>query len=326
MEDQNAGQYSQVNGRSAAGVEGRSSVVVERRREQRRETNEMSMMPDQFDDPALKASLRQRFAGERAPDALRQRILRLVEEGERDVAGRIAPETAGRVAGPAPTAVKVSPKVEPPKSLSLWRRGPTRLAAAIVLLTSGVVIYSMVTRDEGKTSRPQLAARPVSDEVLFAMVKTHDYCCEHTNHRHPAIEQKNFAVMREQTEQRLKHPVVATAVEGWIFKGCYLCPVGGTDSAHLLFTRGDNTLSIFSVAAKDNDSEGAYTAKNVDGHLVAAKVKKRAAIGVVAQPAKPGDPAITLPQVERLLQDHSQAIAAALQASGLRPSLFLAIH
>ena len=278
----------------------------------------MAMTPDQFDDPALKAALRQRFAGERAPDALRQRILRMVEQGEGDVAGKITPQTA-TLTGPVPSASKAGTQVEPPKSLSLWRRGPTRLAAAIVLLASGVAIYSVVSRERwsggGAGNAPLAVVQPVSNDVLAAMVKTHDVCCEHDNHQHPAINQKDFVAMRAQAEERLKPPVVATRVAGWEFKGCYLCPVGGTDSAHLLFTKGEDKLSIFSVAAKDSD--GAYTATEVDGHLVACKVKKGAAIGLVAQPAKPGDPAITLPHVEDLLHDHSQAIAAALHASGL---------
>jgi hypothetical protein len=182
----------------------------------------MESEAENFSDPALKSAVQKAWSGERAPEALRQRI-------------------AGATSGSS---------IEAPQ-VGFWRgRLPLYglAAAALVLLCVGLVFRASRSGRDRSTPTPAVA---LNDTLAAELVARHDACCKAEDHHMPGLPQGDFAAIAAAIRQRLGYPILSVALpDGWQFHGAAICPVGNTDSGHLLFQRdGNQFVSIFSLPA-----------------------------------------------------------------------------
>ncbi|HEY7090313.1 MAG TPA: hypothetical protein VH518_19610, partial [Tepidisphaeraceae bacterium] len=145
-----------------------------------------------------------------------------------------------------------------------WVRPLAGLAAAAVLLIGFVFAYSLLfSRDH---TVPQWFA--------MAMVKTHD------GSAHPSADLAgdDFSAIGTKLRSQLGYPILSAPLgNDWKFQGAELTDVGSTKAAHLVFTRGDQTVSIFSgipvgVLYSKEATEGMSYAQMENGHPVSGFV------------------------------------------------------
>jgi hypothetical protein len=114
--------------------------------------------------------------------------------------------------------------------------------------------------------------------AVLAMVATHDDCCTLADHHLlPGVPPDDLPAIAQKIRGDLDIPVLAMNIgDGWKFEGAGECPVGGYKTAHLLFRRGNQAMSMFSIPASDfhvdADQTYAYAADNT-GHLLAGFAK-----------------------------------------------------
>jgi hypothetical protein len=135
----------------------------------------------------------------------------------------------------------------PPQSaMSIGRRVRqfALAAAAVVLIGMAIVGY----RTRGVVPISRVASARLPEPLAADLVERHDECCSHEDHHMPGIPRDNYAAITSVLGARLGWPVLAASLgEGWDFKGASICPVGSQDSAHLVFKRGKDDVSIFSL-------------------------------------------------------------------------------
>jgi hypothetical protein len=230
----------------------------------------MAQLPVQPpDDPALKAALRRVLGQETAPAALRARIQSL-----------------------ASTAAEEKPLRIPA------RRGPLyKLAmAAAILLCFGFAGYRIWQETRPPAYQQQYA---VPNTVYKAMTEAH--AARGEQKASPPDSATTLADAQGLAAQ-VKRPVFVPELEknGWTFKGGAVRKLAGRDTAQLFFTKGSQTLSVFSfpadVAPKAiEDTSYDTTFQNLP---IAGFVKKGGLFCIV------GDPSIPLPDVKMLLESH----------------------
>lgn len=189
---------------------------------------------DPFDDPALKAAIRRVWKDHGAPPDLR-----------RQMQVRAASVTAAH---------------RPPIALA---------AAAIILIALGLVAWRL-----SRVAPPyhqQMAKLP--NDLAQNLVKTHDYCCSQSDHHMPGLPRDDFSAIAKVLTARLGWPVLAAPLkDDWKFDGAAICPVGRSQSAHLVFKRGKDDISIFSLPASlaPNAQHVAEYQEVEEGHPIAA--------------------------------------------------------
>jgi hypothetical protein len=115
-------------------------------------------------------------------------------------------------------------------------------AAAVVLLAVGYFSVRSVT-----TTKSDLR-----EDVAASFVQTHDGCCKYKDHHFlKGVAPNDFTAIGKTLAVSLNVPVISIPVSGWQFEGAGKCPVWGHPSGHLLYRRGDQTLSIFTISASD---------------------------------------------------------------------------
>lgn len=172
----------------------------------------MSDSTEEFDDPALKAAIRRSFELERAPESLRAKVAAAMTAEDRPVVRQ-----------------------------SSRRQFAYALAAVLVV---GLGIGAFVV-----SQRPEPA---VPNWFADAMITTHDTCKTLADHKLiPGIPADNPNALRQKLQETLGHAaLVAKLDDGWVFKGAGICEINKVPAAHLMFAKGEETLSIFSVSAK----------------------------------------------------------------------------
>src|SRR5258706_5440776 len=222
---------------------------------------------DQFDAPELKTAVRRLYAAERAPAGLRQRV-----------------ESILRAEQASSRPMRIERAV-------IWQRA----AAAIIVM--GLT---------GLTCRASYERRhPVGDQALLAMVKTHDRCCKDSNaHRWNSIPQNDFVLMGQNMASRIKEPVLATEVgDGWIFVGAAMCWVGDKQSAHLVYRRDGQWLSIFSIPASSCEKvrDGGFGSERINDHMSAGFAHTG---GVYCMVGSCPQKNLQLDEIQQLLKKH----------------------
>jgi hypothetical protein len=159
-----------------------------------------------------------------------------------------------------------------------------RLAAlaALVLLAvgyAGVEISAYV----GEFFPRQFAApTPSKFKASFAssLVATHDNCARMTDHH--LMPGDDFASLKARLSREEGVNVFAAALNGgWQFRGAGLCKVGQTKAAHLLYARGFETASVFTLPSDDSVcSMSSVYAQTEANHAIAA-VSRGGALYVV---------------------------------------------
>jgi hypothetical protein len=222
----------------------------------------MADSTDPFDDPYLKAAVQRCWGRQCAPADLHERIRSLcsgaANADERDIRFRIAPIVWG---------------------LS---------AAAIVVIVVGLVFRSFsnpsITRSNQQPAN--IVAITLPSALQAELVTRHDLCCSHGDHQHlPVSKTDDAGMVRALREQLGRAVLVARPTEpGWNFRGAAVCPVGNVPSGHLVFARGSDTLSIFSLpkSAAPQLQNGQEFTMAIDHHLIAGFEKDGALFCLVA--------------------------------------------
>jgi len=82
---------------------------------------------------------------------------------------------------------------------------------------------------------------------------------------------------------------------GWQFKGAGLCKVGDAQAVHLLYARGDQLVSVFSLKGPSNCAHGtsAPYQQTIGGHPMSGFLFSGTVYGVVASSAAGGQISVT---------------------------------
>ena len=226
----------------------------------------------EFDDPGLKSAIHRAWGAEQAPQRLRARIGRLVA-------------TAGSVEDlPAPA--------------SAWDRLQGRVygmtAAAVILLCVGLLIlYYQGTFDRTLLRGIAMSAQPISLpsktemplSLAQSMVATHNSCGKLHDHRLvPDLAADTYPALSLKLTADLGFPVIARGIGAdWKFKGACECTVEALRGSHLLFARGDERVSVFSLPSSCmmGVPPGAHFDGTAQGHPVAGFSRGGAVYAVV---------------------------------------------
>ena len=228
-----------------------------------------------FEDDSLKAAIQRALGSEQASEALRQRVA---------------------------ASLRPTPR-------TVWRLPLVWTAAAAVLVVGLGLAYVILMRSSD---------RPAPAWLANAMVEAHDRCAALPDHHllknaDGSTNQDDLAAIRKKMSADLAHPVAAEMLgDGWTFKGAGICTVSKVPAAHLLFARGDQTISIISVSAgafyADTSSGGASYAQVANGHPISGFVSGNA-IHCLIGSSKSGD--LTLKEVTKLRERLRKTVSLA---------------
>lgn len=184
----------------------------------------------QFEDPALKQAIGRAFPKERASEALRGRVDDLLRGGV------------------------------PTRQRAFWARPSVWAMAASLMIVISLAVW-FFQRD---------SSPPIGQETLVALVQRHDQCCASPTHYDRRFSQASFAAMGKAMSSQLHAPVLAADLrrDGWTFTGPAICRVGKQSAAHLIFRRGAQEISVFSLP-KQQLANGGMWSTQLDGHLLA---------------------------------------------------------
>ena len=210
------------------------------------------MMPpqqeQQFDDPHLKDAVRRCWACDCAPKALQNQVAKMLAESTDW--GKSSHRPMGKLS---------------------WVIWPVALAASVVL---AVGIARRVGNHPAIIDLP--AALPVSLET--ELIQRHDYCSKLPNHQHLKVPKDDDNAIARAMQGRLNNRAVLVfhpQNPAWEFRGASVCPVGTTPSGHLVFVKGHDSLSIFSLPKSlvPNAADGNEFNQTMDHHYIAGFVK-----------------------------------------------------
>jgi hypothetical protein len=214
--------------------------------------------PNSFHDPDLKAAVHRVWGNETAPAALRHRVYAMGIGAARGPVAGITPEPArGRPAWTWP--------LRHPRPLYA-------LAAALTMVLGFTVAYQIdrpatsSSSSSGGYARvvdPSLSNGPAAippttlpsalpPSLPERLADAHARCVGYRDHDgFKDLGRSDFGSLRQQLENELGFSVLAGAIgddeSGWEFKGAAVCPVGQIASAHLLFARRGQAVSLFSL-------------------------------------------------------------------------------
>ena len=116
-----------------------------------------------------------------------------------------------------------------------------------------------------------IPGRPLPRAVAVALVKRHDDCCRLADHHlAPPDSSVDLSLTAHWLARRVKAPVLAVMLgDGWTYCGAGPCRVAGVPSGHLIYRRGEQQLSLFSLPEGSLLPDSDYTA-TIDGRMIAA--------------------------------------------------------
>jgi len=158
-----------------------------------------------------------------------------------------------------------------------------------------------------RTAAP--APRPIAripTAFAEAMALRHDDCQSSNAHHTPGDAKPDLRLISKQLRDELGFPaLVATLDDGWKLEGARICTVANFRTAHLLFTRDGQSLSIFSIPASAvyagySPVQGAQYEMTVDQHPIAGFVHGQTIYCAVGKSAKND---LTMAQVKKIIDD-----------------------
>jgi hypothetical protein len=158
------------------------------------------------------------------------------------------------------------------------------LAAAAVLLLGFALTFTLLFSKE--RAAPQWFAA--------AMVKTHGEYPGGTI-LPEGVSGEDYPAISKALANQLGYPVLAEPLgDGWKFEGARLCVVGTSNAAQVVYSKGDQTVSLFSVSTKvlyysDATREGMNYSQMEQGHAISGFVRGEAVHCLVAS-SKTGSP------------------------------------
>ncbi len=124
----------------------------------------------------------------------------------------------------------------------------------------------------------------------------------------------DYRAIAQELSRRLNQTVFVAdlSAEGWEFKGAAICPVGGRGSAHLLYARDGQTLSLFTLAPEGRGDcgklrPGECLRREVQRHPVVLAQRETVLVGLVGE-AENGR--LTVDHLEGLYQRHKDGVVA----------------
>jgi hypothetical protein len=168
----------------------------------------------EFNDPVLKEAVRRCWACDCCPNELQKKIAQLCESRK----------SSG--------------------SMRAWVMWTASMAAGIFL----VMGYLHHIQAQHQTTDNVIAAElPAS--LQTDLISRHDSCCKKANHQHLKAPASDDTAMAAEMHARLNRPVLVFRPQDgdWQFRGAAMCSVGTTPAGHLVFVKGSDALSIFSL-------------------------------------------------------------------------------
>jgi hypothetical protein len=207
-----------------------------------------------FDDPVLRKAVRQAWGNRRAPASLMQLVR-----------GKFAEYAALAAATAIPSGASFLPR--PGQASEPLRTPVVPLGTAAVILLAVVAVFWAAASNSAPVAFPGGWAGD--------LVATHDMCSSKPDHHFVVgVAPDDIAGARDRLAKQLGFPVLSMSADnGWQFRGAGQCRVGAERTAHLLYRRGDITLSVFSVSAADLAGNSKGLESEVDGHQLAGFVR-----------------------------------------------------
>lgn len=189
-----------------------------------------------------------------------------------------------------------------PRSLKMPQRSPLfRLAVAAVLLIGfGALGYRIWQMNQGPTYTPML-----SQAIYKAMVDTHVSRGAQTT-----PDQVTTLAAAGDLSKSIDRPVFVADLtrDGWTFHGAGVRNVGEHQAAQLYFTKGTQSISVFSLPA--SATKGAHDDQDYDkdfnGSPIAGFVHGKGLYCIVG--SSPDD-SLPMAEVKRLLNEHRGEIS-----------------
>ena len=103
---------------------------------------------------------------------------------------------------------------------------------------------------------------------------------------------------------KIREPVLAAEMgEGWKFVGAAMCPVNGKPSAHLVYNRNGQWLSVFSMPASSCERvrSGGFGGERLNDHMIAGFANTGGVYCMVGSCPNKGLP---LDEIQKLLKKH----------------------
>jgi hypothetical protein len=268
----------------------------------------MSLQPqNDFQDPALKQAVRRCWMGECASEQLRRRVVAVLAEKDVDssqagssgglkLAGGFADPRVGHLDGPS--ARETNSRLFIGRAWT-W---PVAAAAAVVLSFSLFLYYR--------------SAQSLPETLASGLIATHDACSKSADHQHLTVAINDSAGIERELGHKLQRAVLVDHPQdpAWRFLGASICPVNRIDSGHLVFLKGADALSIFSLpkSVLPDAAEGSVYASTVDQHSIVGFVKDGAVFCIVGSGP---DASVTLDQLEQMRSSMESKVASSTPLS-----------
>jgi hypothetical protein len=242
----------------------------------------------EINDPAMKSAIKRAWGGECCPANLRKCVCTLLDDAD-----------------------------EPMRPWLAWGAAAAAVLAMAVLLTAvhrTANISNLAIASDSSPQNTQLSdALPTA--LQTELIKTHDRCSQKATHHRLLVSMNDDAAMAAAMRSQLARAVlVARPTQGdWTFKGASVCQVASSPTGHLVFSSGDQALSIFSLpnSVDPKLKDGAHIETMKDGHPIAAFAKDGALFCLVGSGA--GD-AMTVSQLAQM-RDRMEADVTTLTAA-----------
>ena len=168
-------------------------------------------------------------------------------------------------------------------------------AAVFVLGLGSMVLYYQGALDFSRTHSGATSAyaapsqTPLPVALAQSLVATHVACGSlHDHHFVQPVNGNTYAALNVKLTADLGFPSIARSIGAdWSFKGAGECNVGALRGSHLMFARGDQTVSVFSLPSHcmGGVSPGAMFQGQVDQRPVAGFAQRGAVYAVVGSSA-----------------------------------------
>jgi hypothetical protein len=244
----------------------------------------MSDVPQQFDDPDLKAALKRLHGSHTASDRLRALV-----------AEKMAAELV------ADASVTIAPELKPSRSTAMRIHSGFRplrwLAAAAVL---AVIIGGIWGYQRHRASQATEALYARNDELLDGMIDLHkDGLTGGPADRRLTASLDDPTALAKEASDKLGRdvPVIQLKSAGWALDAASLCEVDKSAAARFHFTRGKQSITVISLPAKAwaEGADGSRYDLSADEYPIAGYLKGPSLNCVI------GDTSLPLKEVSALL-------------------------
>jgi hypothetical protein len=229
-----------------------------------------------FDDPALKVALRRSLGQETAPVGLRDRLKNL----------------------------SIAAPIQDQKPIPLFHRSPLyRFAVAAVLVIGfGGLAYQVWQMNKS----PYEKSLALSDDLYKAMTTTHSARANQS----AGNDTVSALALASSLGGQIQRPVFVADLtkDGWTFKGGAVRQVGQFQAAQLFFTKGNSSISVFSLpaAAAPSARDGEQYDKLFNGSPIAGFTHSGGLYCIVGAST---DDSLKIDDVKRLLEEHKSEIS-----------------